>query len=172
MIDRVDPGVVRTDSGRTTYLPDGQADPSTLHPHPKLFTFFESQPVSRRPLSGETVQPPSDRWSTASSKKHDDLDHSDLSDADDSPLPAPFAPSSSTVVRGDSELHYSHRDDVEKQQPPAGDESEKEAGKDLNLIEWDGPDDSGNPQNWPSWKKWGITGNFIPLHPCWATERI
>ncbi|KZF21471.1 MFS general substrate transporter [Xylona heveae TC161] len=29
--------------------------------------------------------------------------------------------------------------------------------KDPNVIEWDGPDDPGNPQNWPLFKKWRVT---------------
>ncbi|KAF2765139.1 MFS general substrate transporter [Teratosphaeria nubilosa] len=35
-----------------------------------------------------------------------------------------------------------------------------ELGKedDPNLVEFCGPDDPGNPQNWPLWKKWTITG--------------
>lgn len=27
----------------------------------------------------------------------------------------------------------------------------------VSQLDWDGPDDMGNPQNWPKWKKWFIT---------------
>ena len=37
---------------------------------------------------------------------------------------------------------------------------------DSNLIEWDGPDDTGNPQNWPRWKKWVITTVLSTLTFC------
>ena len=33
--------------------------------------------------------------------------------------------------------------------------SEAEA-RDPNIVDWDGPDDPANPQNWPAKKKWGI----------------
>lgn len=32
-----------------------------------------------------------------------------------------------------------------------------EKSKDPNLVEWDGPNDPGNPMNWPTSKKWRVT---------------
>lgn len=29
--------------------------------------------------------------------------------------------------------------------------------KDPNIVDWNGPGDSDNPQNWPKWRKWIIT---------------
>ena len=34
---------------------------------------------------------------------------------------------------------------------------EKEKEKDPNLVEWDGPEDPGNPMNWKKSKKWAAT---------------
>ncbi|KAJ5366385.1 hypothetical protein N7541_000326 [Penicillium brevicompactum] len=45
-------------------------------------------------------------------------------------------------------------DDVEKLEPEPKPEAE---GKDPNLVEWDGPDDPENPQNFSSLRKWVIT---------------
>ena len=37
----------------------------------------------------------------------------------------------------------------------AGDPSEKAVSEaDPHLVDWDGPDDAANPQNWPAGKKW------------------
>jgi multidrug resistance protein len=33
-----------------------------------------------------------------------------------------------------------------------------EQERDPNIVDWDGPDDPANPQNWPAKKKWGIIG--------------
>jgi hypothetical protein len=30
--------------------------------------------------------------------------------------------------------------------------------RDPNIVDWDGPDDPDNPQNWPDSKKWRIIG--------------
>ena len=51
------------------------------------------------------------------------------------------------------------KSDVESQPVRDNDSSrtattiEKEAAKDPNLVDWDGPDDPANPMNWPSAKK-------------------
>lgn len=49
--------------------------------------------------------------------------------------------------------------DLEKQDTESrGDNSkDEEEAKDPNLVEWDGPDDKDNPQNFPQWRKWLIT---------------
>lgn len=33
-------------------------------------------------------------------------------------------------------------------------DADKEADQDPNVVDWDGPDDPENPQNWPMKKKW------------------
>jgi hypothetical protein len=39
----------------------------------------------------------------------------------------------------------------------SGDTAEPEVeARDPNVVDWDGPDDPNNPQNWPAKKKWGI----------------
>lgn len=44
--------------------------------------------------------------------------------------------------------------DVEKQNHQQQPGQLKAEQKDPNLVEWDGPDDPGNPMNWPRSKKW------------------
>lgn len=46
--------------------------------------------------------------------------------------------------------------DVEKE-GGEGDNQRQEQKNDPNLIEWNGPDDPGNPMNWSSSKKWIVT---------------
>lgn len=36
-------------------------------------------------------------------------------------------------------------------------DAKKQEEKDPNLVEWDGPDDPGNPMNWNRNRRWGIT---------------
>jgi hypothetical protein len=39
----------------------------------------------------------------------------------------------------------------------AGDSSEEDGEqRDANMVDWDGPQDMGNPQNWPEKKKWTV----------------
>ncbi|KAF2100462.1 MFS general substrate transporter [Rhizodiscina lignyota] len=47
--------------------------------------------------------------------------------------------------------------DVEKQRIPNYGKIAQNGAKDPNLIEWDGPDDPGNPMNWSTGKKMAIT---------------
>lgn len=59
-----------------------------------------------------------------------------------------------------------HHDDVEKGRPNAGgpphreleDDSGGQQERDINLIQFDGPDDPGNPMNWGKRYKWTMTG--------------
>jgi len=48
--------------------------------------------------------------------------------------------------------------DLEKGQSQASNDSDEKDEKDPNLVEWDGADDPGNPQNWPFMKKALATG--------------
>lgn len=36
-------------------------------------------------------------------------------------------------------------------------DSQQEEEVDPATLDWDGPDDKGNPKNWPKWKRWAIT---------------
>ena len=38
----------------------------------------------------------------------------------------------------------------------SGDAAVQEEARDPNVVDWDGPDDPANPQNWPAKKKWSI----------------
>lgn len=51
----------------------------------------------------------------------------------------------------DSHAHSTHTDErtLSGDVPP-------EQERDPNIVDWDGPDDPANPQNWPAGKKWGI----------------
>ncbi|KAL4750468.1 hypothetical protein BDW72DRAFT_175739 [Aspergillus terricola var. indicus] len=93
--------------------------------------------------------------------------------------PGHDAPSSSTTLRSESRssLGYGEKTlqsppdrvpekeedfDLESgnhdaQQPSANEKPKEQEAKDPNLIEWNGPDDPGNPQNMPHWRKWIIT---------------
>lgn len=42
-------------------------------------------------------------------------------------------------------------------------EAEAEAERDPNIVDWDGPDDPENPQNWPDSKKWGIIATLAAV---------
>lgn len=47
--------------------------------------------------------------------------------------------------------------DIEKAAPPGPKSANDGKPKDPNLVEFDGPDDPGNPQNFSKAKKWTIT---------------
>lgn len=54
------------------------------------------------------------------------------------------------LERGESDPDRAEKEEELKRQ-------RKEQQKDPNLIEWDGPDDPGNPMNWKTSKKWRVT---------------
>ncbi|MCJ1223373.1 hypothetical protein MMC12_000013 [Toensbergia leucococca] len=47
--------------------------------------------------------------------------------------------------------------DVEQAEDPGEPPQKEKAEKDMNLINWEGPDDPENPQNWKASKKWWMT---------------
>ncbi|OAL53262.1 MFS general substrate transporter [Pyrenochaeta sp. DS3sAY3a] len=58
-----------------------------------------------------------------------------------------------------SHAHSTYTDERTLSDDPAVQvEGEEEANEphDPNIVDWDGPDDPANPQNWPASKKWGI----------------
>lgn len=61
-------------------------------------------------------------------------------------------------TRSPSAEHSNDGDvDVEKQNDTSGEKGRQQDEKDPNLVEWDGPDDPENPQNWPLRQKWTYT---------------
>ncbi|PYI14593.1 MFS multidrug transporter [Aspergillus violaceofuscus CBS 115571] len=73
--------------------------------------------------------------------------------------PAPTYPPSPSPERSEHRPSHSSasstvvHDDVEKQNV----EPSAEAGKDPNIVDWDGPDDPEYPPNWSELRKWTIT---------------
>lgn len=57
------------------------------------------------------------------------------------------------LYAGLNEENFDRQAEVEMQQL----KNERSNHRDPNLVDWEGPDDPGNPQNWPVWKKWIIT---------------
>lgn len=43
---------------------------------------------------------------------------------------------------------------------PPGPSGPPQGPKDPNIVDWNGPDDPGNPMNWPRSKKWVVTFTF------------
>jgi MFS transporter, DHA1 family, multidrug resistance protein len=79
-----------------------------------------------------------------------------------SPIVARNASHLSLASGGSSSYCQSHHDDdnddVEKaENAPEPQRETEEAAKDPNLVDWNGPDDPDNPQNWPTSKKWLVT---------------
>jgi hypothetical protein len=70
---------------------------------------------------------------------HNDVSDSNVTDKD--------------LEAGEGEEH----DPEEEEREEEFRQQEKEAAKDPNLVEWDGPDDPENPMNWPSNKKLIVT---------------
>lgn len=42
-------------------------------------------------------------------------------------------------------------------------DAERERERDPNVVDWDGPDDPENPQNWPDSKKWRIIATLAAV---------
>ena len=93
--------------------------------------------------------------------------------AEHEPLPADAAQKQGTASKENNGKGYKSHDD-EKKLSESGKETDLEAGRhststadqktpevqsaepvDPNVVDWDGPDDQGNPINWPEKKKWG-----------------
>ncbi|KAF1963972.1 MFS general substrate transporter [Bimuria novae-zelandiae CBS 107.79] len=161
-------GFTRTETGHTTYFLNGLSPPVNSH--------------SRPPSSDGTVEDQKERRSAEHESKHEDLsladDKSDLekprgaghhSTSSNTITTEPEPPASRHPSRPDDPQSYFSDDshpqtntreayegaiiyDEEKQQG-----NNEEPGHDPNLINWDGPDDPENPQNWKRGYKWFIT---------------
>ncbi|KAL5414368.1 hypothetical protein PMIN06_002347 [Paraphaeosphaeria minitans] len=157
--ERVDQGISRTDTGTRTYYPDGLSPSMDTHttqsaPTPKPSADYE--PEKHETLSLD------DSKSDLGSPHGGRLRSTSSSTIATEPEPP--------VSRSISRLHgtQSHlpeqphsyngqgeaMDDVEKQQTQ---DNQGATEKDPNLIEWDGPEDPENPQNWGRGYKWLIT---------------
>lgn len=158
--ERVDQGLARTDTGTTIHSPDGLSPSMNTHtmrsdPPPGPSAEYEPEEYERLSVddsksdlglsqrrgscsasSSTTATEPEPHVSRHTSRVYDTRSH--LSER-----PDPY--------NGQSEA----MDDVEKQKTQ---DNQGELEKDPNLIEWDGPDDPENPQNWSSRYKWFITG--------------
>src|SRR6266536_2797784 len=73
---------------------------------------------------------------------------------DDSPVEGPTANNSKENFPDDADLEKGNQD---ANNPKAEEAKKAEQRKDPNLIEWDGPNDVGNPMNWKTSKKWIVT---------------
>lgn len=160
MAETLGDGIIRTASGRQTYAPDGLL--SADHQIPQ-YTDQQTQYQSRvASISGTT---------TAHSTRSSISGPSGKSEDDDKNLKSKKTSLPAGLTAGFNEENFSSEADVEMQRERTNrsslnekkndDDDEKDDGneeeKDPNLVDWDGPDDPGNPMNMPEWKKWMIT---------------
>ncbi|KAH7021784.1 major facilitator superfamily domain-containing protein [Macrophomina phaseolina] len=138
-------GMVRSESERTEYAPDG------LHSNTSLTT---DRVASSNPREGpQATQPDQGSFESPTPVNRSSMDEKDpekdedVSRARRSPL-RPTASDESDSADDDIE-----RQKTREQQRPAEGQQEK----DPNIIEWDGPNDPENPMNWANWWKWTVT---------------
>lgn len=154
MAEHYGDGIIRTASGRQTYAPDGLLTSGQHVP-------FDNEQQSRAPsISGTTTA-----HSTSSSISDPSGETKGDNDQNSKPKTKTGLPAG--ITAGLNEENFSSEADVEMQRERTNrsldekndekDEGEDKEEKDPNLVDWDGPDDPGNPMNFPSWKKWMIT---------------
>lgn len=120
-----------------TQVPSRISSPDRLDPLTEKPTNM-SNPSSRQRSQVESTNPP-EAW----------LDINNISENTTSA-------NSVDGERGDKDLEKGRgEDDTELPNFEEGTPEEKQ--RDPNLVEWDGPDDPGNPMNWPNSKKWLVT---------------
>jgi DHA1 family multidrug resistance protein-like MFS transporter len=149
-------GIIRTASGRQTYAPDGLLSAN----HSPSYTEQQMQYQSRVASISGTTTAHSTRSSISGPSGTKENDDENLKPKIKTGLPA-------GLTAGANEENFSSEADVEMQRERTNRSSfdekkdEKDDGEDEehdpNLVDWDGPDDPGNPQNFPEWKKWMIT---------------
>lgn len=150
-------GIIRTESGRQTYAPDGTTSSNDSDAYTAQMTSMT--PTSDLFADERMFRPRDSNLSHASTLTAQSRQHSseekpqtlDLDGENDTPASAPVNKDDTTSER-----------DIEKQKPnndnnQQGEKENEEEEHDPNLITWDGPDDPGNPQNWPAKKKWLTT---------------
>jgi MFS transporter, DHA1 family, multidrug resistance protein len=62
-----------------------------------------------------------------------------------------------SFTAGFGEGNLDRQAELELQRTKSHHNAEQGKSDDPNLVEWSGPEDPGNPMNWPVWKKWIIT---------------
>ncbi|THY62428.1 MFS general substrate transporter [Aureobasidium pullulans] len=153
MAEGYEDGITRTSSGRQTYAPDGLS--SLGHS-----TSGQEAPEQSRAASiSGTTTAHSTRSSISGPRGSKEDNDQDQKPKNKTGLPA-------GLTAGLNEENFSSEADVEMQRERTNrslnekddekDEGEEEEN-DPNLVDWDGPDDPGNPMNFPAWKKWLIT---------------
>lgn len=55
-----------------------------------------------------------------------------------------------------SRIGSAHSDDRTLENERIGSTRNEQGGTTSNLVDWDGPDDPENPQNWTAKRKWGL----------------
>ncbi|KAG9601788.1 hypothetical protein KCV04_g19277, partial [Aureobasidium melanogenum] len=156
MAEQYGDGIIRTASGRQTYAPDG------------LLTSDQNVPLDNdneqrsraASISGTTTA-----HSTSSSISDPSGETKEDDDQNSKPKTKTGLPAG--ITAGLNEENFSTEADVEMQRERTNrslneKDDEKDDGadkekKDPNLVDWDGPNDPGNPMNFPEWKKWVIT---------------
>lgn len=164
-------GIVRTSSGRQTYTADGLSG-STQEFRPHLAVNGSSSQSAQREHSN-TAAPvaPADEQSTFSGSTRGPSQKSSLGslgtkskqeynpDRNEQHHVDPNARTGKPAghFAGLGEENFGADADVEKQNTRnERGLNEKDEEKDPNLVDWDGPDDPGNPMNFKQWKKWTI----------------
>lgn len=153
MAEGYEDGITRTSSGRQIYAPDGLS--SVGHS-----TSGQEAPEQSRAASiSGTTTAHSTRSSISGPRGSKEDNDQDQKPKNKTGLPA-------GLTAGLNEENFSSAADVEMQRERTNrslnekddekDEGEEEEN-DPNLVDWDGPDDPGNPMNFPAWKKWLIT---------------
>ena len=148
-------GITRTGSGRETYAADGLTS-------------------SQWPLQGQVNAPPrshsaaSFSGSTRAPTERSSLSKSNVEEKagdvrtikSDATTTSGGVPINSTAVLDPALFNAgadAEKQSLRSQRSSGAKDDDKNDEKDPNLVEWDGPDDKGNPQNFPEWRKWLIT---------------
>ncbi|CAD0110017.1 unnamed protein product [Aureobasidium uvarum] len=156
MAENYGDGIIRTASGRQTYAPDGLL---TSDQHIPLYAEQQTQHQNRAASISGTTTAHSARSSISGPSETKEDGNQNRKPKTKTGLPA-------GLTAGLNEENFSSEADVEMQRERTNrslnekhdekDDGEEEE-KDPNLVDWDGPDDPGNPMNFPAWKKWTIT---------------
>ncbi|GAB7360116.1 hypothetical protein MBLNU230_g7879t1 [Neophaeotheca triangularis] len=148
-------GIIRTQSGRQTYAPDGEssldntASATQEASQPQISSSFAEQRFVKprdSNLSHASTLAAHSRRVSEERRKPQNVEEEGQG-FDEPTIPA---------ATGADDSNSSDRDVEKQEQSQEKGESQDEEG-DPNVIGWDGPDDPENPQNWPEWKKWVTT---------------
>lgn len=158
---RVEHGFTRTETGNTTYFPDGLS--STVNTQLGERTSDAAPAADYRSEKDEKLGLEDDksdlgfhsgrglRSTSSSTIATESESHVSRHASRPNALPSQHSGPSQPPV---TDRQHEEMDDVEKQKSKSND---GEPGHDPNLVEWDGPDDPENPQNWSRGYKWFVT---------------